>query len=288
MKKSKITIGIIIFFIVVAAVIGGRTGMQIYFKKKFGGKQKPPGILVVSVSKKNFSQEINSFCTSLPTQTKSFKIIKSELLEPINSGLKVKKGDVIAKLASKNIVAPFSGKIGTRGISSTTLGINSTILTLDQIDRVLCDLQIPEVYAGVLKKGLKVSAKFSAYKDKEYFGVVQSVTSRIESSVRAILIRTIIKNENGEILPGSLLEVTVNYNADESLSIPDTSIMLEGNKAYVYKVSADNIANKTEISIGLRSKGNLQVLDGLEEGDIIVAEGLKKVRPRGKIKPINR
>ena len=99
---------------------------------------------------------------------------------------------------------------------------------------------------------------------------------------------TIIKNENGEILPGSLLEVTVNYNADESLSIPDTSIMLEGNKAYVYKVSADNIANKTEISIGLRSKGNLQVLDGLEEGDIIVAEGLKKVRPRGKIKPINR
>ena len=113
MKKSKITISIIIFFIVVAAVIGGRTGMQIYFKKKFGN-QKAPGILVESVSKKNFSQEINSFCTSLPTQTKSFKISKSELLEPINSGLKVKKGEIIAKLSSKNIVAPFSGKIGTR------------------------------------------------------------------------------------------------------------------------------------------------------------------------------
>ena len=54
------------------------------------------------------------------------------------------------------------------------------------------------------------------------------------------------------------------------------------------KVSKENIANKTEVSIGLRNKGNLQVLSGLDEGDIIVSEGLKKVRPKGKIKPINK
>ena len=62
--------------------------------------------------------------------------------------------------------------------------------------------------------------------------------------------------------------------------------MLEGNKAYVYKISKDNTANKTEIKIGLRNEGNVEVISGLIRGDIIVAEGLKKVRPRGKIKPI--
>jgi membrane fusion protein (multidrug efflux system) len=98
----------------------------------------------------------------------------------------------------------------------------------------------------------------------------------------------LIKNKDGEILPGSLLDIAVNYSRGEALSIPDTSVMLEGSKTYVYKVSADNITNKTEVIIGLRSKGNLQVLSGLEEGDTIVAEGLKKVRPRGKIKPINK
>ena len=60
------------------------------------------------------------------------------------------------------------------------------------------------------------------------------------------------------------------------------------NKAYVYKISKDNVANKIEIIFGLRNGGKVEVISGLNEGDIIVAEGLKKVRPRGKIKPIKK
>ena len=61
---------------------------------------------------------------------------------------------------------------------------------------------------------------------------------------------------------------------------------MEGEKAYVYKVSKDNMANKVEIKIGIRQEGKIEVLSGLNIGDIIVAEGLKKVYPRSKIKPI--
>ena len=64
--------------------------------------------------------------------------------------------------------------------------------------------------------------------------------------------------------------------------------MLEGNKKYVFKVSKKNITNKSEITIGIRNKGYVEVLSGLIEGDNIVAEGLKKVRPRSKIKPIKK
>ena len=64
--------------------------------------------------------------------------------------------------------------------------------------------------------------------------------------------------------------------------------MLEGNKAYVYKISKDNIANRTEVIIGSRNNGKVEVLSGLIDGDIVVAEGLKKVRPRSKIKPIKK
>ena len=86
----------------------------------------------------------------------------------------------------------------------------------------------------------------------------------------------------------SLLQVVINYNIRNSLGIPDTSMMVEGNKTYVYKISKDNIANKTEIKIGIRNGGFIEVISGLNEGDNIVAEGLKKVRPRGKIKPIKK
>jgi len=135
---------------------------------------------------------------------------------------------------------------------------------------------------------LPIEAKFSGYKNKIYKGKVDGVSSRINAETRSLLTRIKIENKNFELVPGSLLEVTVNYNQRNSLSIPDTSIMLEGNKAYVYKISEDNIANKTEIIFGLRNKGKVEVISGLDEGDLIVAEGLKKVRPRGKIKPIKK
>ena len=70
--------------------------------------------------------------------------------------------------------------------------------------------------------------------------------------------------------------------------MPDTSIMMEGEKSYIYKVSDENIANKIEVIIGLRSDGKIEILSGLNEGDQIVAEGLKKVIPRGKIKPLKK
>ena len=176
MKRSKkITTFIIIFFLIIALIIIGRYAMGLYFKKKFS-KRPPPGVVVEIVSSKNFSQSLESYCTSLSSKTSSYKIKKNELLEPINFNSKVNKGDVIAKLSSKTIAAPFSGIIGKRGISGSSLGSENTIiLTLDDSRKILCDLKIPETYAAILKKDLKLKAKFSAYKDKIYEGRVSKI-----------------------------------------------------------------------------------------------------------------
>jgi len=287
MKRSKkITIGIIIFFLVIAIIIIGRYGVGLYFKKKFS-KRPPPGVIVEVVSNKNFSQSLESYCTSLSSKTKSFKIKKNELLEPINYNRKVNKGDIIAKLSTKTITAPFSGIIGKRGISGSSLGSENTIiLTLDDSQKVLCDLKIPEVYAAILKKDLKLNAKFSAYKNKIYEGKIESVASRVDAQTRSILARAKIINDASEIIPGSLLEIEIFYNEKQSLGIPDTSIMYEGGKKFIYKIIENNMIKKTEIETGIRNMGNIEVLKGLNEGDKIIAEGLTKVRPGMKVKPI--
>jgi len=287
MKRSKkITIGIIIFFILIAVVVIGRYSVGLHFKKKFS-KRPPPGVIVEVITNKNFSQTLESYCTSLSSKTISYKIKKNELLNPIEFDVKVKKGDIIARLVTKNIVAPFVGILGTRGISGSSLGSENTIiLTLDDSRKILCDLKIPEVYAAILKKNLKLKAKFSAYKDKTYQGIIQSVASRVDAQTRSILARAQIVNENSEIIPGSLLEIEILYNEKSTLSVPDTSIMYEGNKKFVYKVVENNLIKKAEVKTGVRNLGNLEVLDGLVEGDKIIAEGLTKIRPGMKVKPI--
>jgi membrane fusion protein (multidrug efflux system) len=287
MKRSKkIALGIIVFFTIITIVIVGRYSVGLYFKKKFS-KRPPPGVIVEIVANKDFSQTLESYCTSLSSKTISYKIKKNELLEPIKFDVKVKKGEVIARLAEKNILAPFAGILGKRGISDSSLGSENTIiLTLDDSKKVLCDLKIPEVYAAVLKKDLKLRAKFSAYKDKTYEGIIQSVASRVDAQTRSILARAQIKNENSEIIPGSLLEVEILYNEKNALSAPDTSVMYEGNKKFIYKIVENNMLKKIEVKTGVREQGNIEILNGLIAGDKIIAEGLTKVRPGMKVKPI--
>ena len=289
MKRStKITTIIIIFFLIIASVIIGRTMIGNHFKKKFS-KRPPPSIIVSEVIKNEFSDNIESFGTAISKKNKTFRIEKSNLISDLNLKEFVKKGEVIVKLKSENIIAPFSGVLGVRGITEDVLGSeNSIIVTLDDSSEIYVDLKIPENFATVIKKDLSVIAKFSGIKDKIYKGKIDGVASRINAETRSILTRVKIDNPNYELIPGSLLEITLSTNKRDSLSIPDTSIILEGNKAYVYKVSKENIANRSEIQIGLRNEGKVEVTSGLNEGDIIVAEGLKKVRPNGKIKPLNK
>ena len=289
MKRStKITTIIIIFFLIIASVIIGRTMIGNHFKKKFS-KRPPPSIIVSEVIKNEFSDNIESFGTAISKKNKTFRIEKSNLISDLNLKEFVKKGEIIVKLKSENIIAPFSGVLGVRGITEDVLGSeNSIIVTLDDSSEIYVDLKIPENFATVIKKDLSVIAKFSGIKDKIYKGKIDGVASRINAETRSILTRVKIDNPDYELIPGSLLEITLSTNKRDSLSIPDTSIILEGNKAYVYKVSKDNIANRSEIQIGLRNEGKVEVTSGLDEGDIIVAEGLKKVRPNGKIKPLNK
>ena len=157
---------------------------------------------------------------------------------------------------------------------------------MDDSQKVLCDLKIPEVYAAILKKDLKLNAKFSAYKNKIYEGKIESVASRVDAQTRSILARAKIINDESEIIPGSLLEIEIFYNEKQSLGIPDTSIMYEGGKKFIYKIIENNMIKKTEIETGIRNMGNIEVLKGLNEGDKVIAEGLTKVRPGMKVKPI--
>ena len=289
MKRStKIISIIIIFFLVIAIVVIGRVMIGQHFAKKFSTRP-PPGIIVTEVIKINFSEKIESFGTAVSKKNESFRVKRSDLITELNLKNYVKKGDLIVKLLDRNIIAPFNGVLGYRGITGDILdSSNSITITLDDNSVIYSDLKIPEIFASVIKRGLPITAKFSGNKNKIYMGEVYAVSSRINAETRSLLIRVKIDNEDAELIPGSLLEVTVNYNERNTIGIPDTSIMLEGDKIYVYKVSDKNITNKTEIKIGIRNDGFVEVLSGLIEGEKIVAEGLKKVRPKGEIKPIKK
>ena len=289
MKRSTKVISIIlIFFLIIAIVIVGRTMIGNHFKKKFS-KRPPPGIIVTEVIEKEFSEKIETFGTAISKKSETFKIKKEDLFEELKLKNFIKKGDILIKLKSGNIIAPFDGVLGYTGLTEDILISNNIfIITLDDNSTIYSDIKIPENYSASIKKGLPVEVKLSSFKDKIFLGEVDFVSSRINADTRSLLSRIKIDNTDLELISGSLLEVSVKFNLRNSLSVPDTSVMVEGDKSFIYKINEENIAIKTEVKTGLRINKNIEIISGLNKGDIVVAEGLKKVRPRGKIKPINK
>ena len=289
MKRSTKTISVIlVFFLIIATVIIGRMMIGNHFKKKIS-KIPPPGIIVTQVVEKEFAEKIETFGTAISKKSETFKIKKNDLFEDLILKNFVKKGEIIIKLKSGNIIAPFSGVLGYTGLTEDILVSNNIIIiTLDDNSTIYSDIKIPENYSASIKKGLPVDVKISSYKDKIFSGEVDFVSSRINADTRSLLSRIKIENEKSELISGSLLEVSVKFNLRNSLSVPDTSVMIEGDKSFVYIINNENIAYKTEVKTGLRDDKSIEIISGLNIGDIIVAEGLKKVRPLGKIKPITK
>ena len=127
MKRStKITSIIIIFFLVIAIVVIGRMMIGQHFAKKFS-KRPPPGIMVTEVIKIDFSEKIESFGTAVSKKNESFRVKRSDLITELNLKKYAKKGDLIVKLVDRNIIAPFNGVLGYRGITGDILDSSNSI-----------------------------------------------------------------------------------------------------------------------------------------------------------------
>ena len=285
-KASKLKTFLIIFFIAIFAIIIARHFIGLHFKKKFSARPAP-GVIVSKVEKSLFYKSIETFGTAIAQNSKIYRVQKDQIVGNLNIENRfVKKGEIIIALKdNKNIVADFDGKIGKREIAQGVLGSNSLIVTLDDLKKIIIDIKIPENYVGVLKPGLKAEIKNSAF-NKTFKGKVESISSRIDPSTRSILARIIADNSNFKIIPGQLMTVKVIYDEINQIGVPESAVTIQGNTAFVYIVNSDTVEKKN-IKMGKRNFGKVSILSGLNEGDIVISEGVSKVRNKAKVKIIN-
>ena len=283
--SSKIKTLLIIFFIVIFAVIAARHFLSLHFKKKFSVRP-PSGVIVSTVEKSLFYKSIETFGTAIAQNSKAYRVQASNINGKLNLENRfVKKGEKILTLKDGgSLIADFAGKVGKREIAQGVLGSESLIITLDDLKKIVIDIKVPENYVSVLKTGLKAEVTSSAYK-KIFKGKIETISSRIDPSTRSILSRIIVDNSNFEIIPGQLMTVKIIYDEKNQIGVPESAVTIQGNTAFVYTVNEDT-AEKKNIEIGKRNFGKVSVISGLNEGDLVISEGVSKVRDKGKIKII--
>jgi membrane fusion protein, multidrug efflux system len=287
MKTStKLKTILIIFIISVFTVIIARHFIGLHFQKKFSVRPAP-GVIVKLVEKSMFYKSIETFGTAIAQNSKTYRVRKDNIVGNLKIENRfVKKNEIIIALQDgENIIADFEGKLGKREIAQGVLGSNSLIITLDDLKKIVIDIKIPENYVGVLKPGLKAEITNSAF-NKIFKGRVESISSRIDPSTRSILARIIVDNSNFKIIPGQLMTIKVIYDEINQIGIPESALTIQGKTAFVYIVK-NGIAQKKNIEIGKRNFGKVSIVSGVSEGDLVISEGVSKVRDKTKVKIIN-
>lgn len=189
-----------------------------------------------------------------------------------------------AKLDYYTLKAPFDGVLGFTDVGSGAL-INSgtAITTLDDISTVKVDIELPEGEFSQVAPGTSLTASTRAWPEQVFSGTVTSINSRINPSNLTFKARAVFDNASGLLRPGMLMTISIEKPAREQLTVPTRSVLYQGNNRYVYVLSKDNVAEKRLIETGQNLGDRITVLKGLAAGEIIVDQGVVKVREGSQV-----
>jgi membrane fusion protein (multidrug efflux system) len=192
---------------------------------------------------------------------------------------RAEKAKAEADCADRVIVAPFSGVVGLRFVSEGDLVTPGTkITTLDDLEQVYVDYPVPEKYTGKLKEGMPFNALNNAYPDVAFTGVIRMIDPRISLQTRSAQVRGVMENKEQRLRPGMLMAVRLNMGVQECASVPEEALTSLGEKqfAFVYQPEQKKVV-RTEVMIGRRAKGRVEILSGLTTQTFVVTEGVAKI-----------
>jgi len=189
-----------------------------------------------------------------------------------------------SEIGDRNVRAPFSGVLGIRQVSPGSLVTPTTpIATLDDIERMHVDFQVPEAELASLANGNKVEATSVAWPGRTFEGEVTTVDARIDPATRAVTVRADFANGDHALRPGMLLEVRIFRPSRQALVVPEIAVVQVGRDTFVYRLKADSTVERVDVVSGARRAGVVELKQGIKAGERIVVDGTGKLRPGLKV-----
>ncbi len=193
---------------------------------------------------------------------------------------------VQAQFEKKTIKAPFSGYIGLSNISiGSYIKPGEKILTLDAVDPIELDFEVPETSLSNIKKDTIIIAKTRAYDNLQFEGKIKTINTRINPSSRSLTIRASFANSKKLLKPGMFMVITMPIAIKENaIIIPEESVITNGNKRTVF-IYRDGKTLASTVKLGERLIGEVEVLEGLIGDEYLIVGGIQKIRDGQKVQP---
>jgi len=196
-----------------------------------------------------------------------------------------------ASLDKKQIVAPFSGRLG---LSQVDLGQNisagTPIVSLQATDRMYFNFSLPQRAISRVATGLPVSIQIDALPGVRYNGTVSAIDSEIDVATRSVQIQALLENPQGDLLPGMFGRVEVQLDEQRDvLMVPATAVSYAsfGDSVFVIEAAEQQsdesegeqlVARQQFVQLGEQRGDFVEVTKGLAAGERVASAGAFKLR----------
>ena len=290
----KVLIIFIIVVVIIAAVM-----IRIGTSKKDVQTEQSEKIIpveVVPVSKGT----VRSTCEVLGT----IKANKTAQVFPETSGrvtrIFVKEGSYVSKnnnlmavrnesigfeYEEGNIKSPISGNVGKILVDvGSMINPQTSVALIFEYSKVKVEFNLSEVQGGAISKSQKVDIEIDALPGQLFKGKVSEISPVIDPMTRTISARAVINNPKKILRPGMTARITINLDEkDDVLSIPKHALL----DSYLFIVK-DSTAERRDVVVGLIGDENVEILQGLSQGEPVIVIGQERLAGGEKVNPIPR
>ncbi|MDJ0784418.1 MAG: efflux RND transporter periplasmic adaptor subunit [Desulfosarcinaceae bacterium] len=195
-----------------------------------------------------------------------------------------------ATIANKTIRAPFEGRLGIRHVNlGEVLESGQPIVSLQSLDPIYVDFQLPQQQVGRLRPGLTVRVSVEAIEEQAFEGRVTAINPEVDSRSRNITVQATIANPDERLRPGMFATVDLILPEQQSvLIIPATAVayapysdsvfVVESGESGTEGDAAAMVLRQQFVRLGEQRGDFVAVLQGLEAGEQVVSTGVFKLR----------
>jgi membrane fusion protein (multidrug efflux system) len=191
-------------------------------------------------------------------------------------------------LRDTHIVAPFSGVVGTRALSpGQVINKDTPITWLVDLDPVKIEINVPERFLSQLKINQTIELIVSAFQDRKFKGEVFFIAPQVDPGTRTAMVKARIPNPEFDLKPGMFANLDLTLKIREnSVVIPESALnqLQEGGRASVFIVDQNQTAQMRQVKLGMRLPGQVEILEGVKPGELVIIEGLQKIGPGAPVR----
>lgn len=179
-----------------------------------------------------------------------------------------------APQARYTLVAPVAGVVAELGVrEGVAVSPGTTLFRIAGLETVWAVAEIPEAQAVRLTRGQKVTAALQADPNQTFNGLLQEILPQVNSTTRTLQARFEVTNKDGRLVPGMLLRLQVAGPTASRLVVPSETVIRTGTRAVAIVRKDNGSFEPRDVKLGVDLGDTLEVVEGLKEGDEVVASG---------------